>query len=87
MFQGVLSFHGNSGVTAFVEINAGGQMLAPGVSLWCGLLAEVLLTMVLIAVVLLAAVDTDGANSIAPLAIGFTVSALILCGLVSHSTV
>jgi len=67
-------------MTAFTSIAGGGQMLAEGVSSVQGLLCEAFLTFILITVVLLAAVDSEGNNALAPIAIGFTVVADIIAG-------
>jgi len=77
---GILGFTISTGETAFTSINGGGQMLGEGVTQMQGLLCECVLTFILLIVVLLAAVDTEGSNVLAPLAIGFTVVADILAG-------
>ena len=79
----MLSFNlpdGAGDVSAFNSINGGGQTLGEGVHTAQGLFCEAFLTFTLVLVVLCAAVDSDGTNILAPLAIGLTVVVDILAG-------
>jgi len=77
----LLNFGAENGAkTAFASINAGGQMLSAGVGVGSGLVCEIILTFILIITVLMAAVDTDGRNVLAPIGIGFAVIVDILAG-------
>ena len=80
VLQGALSFEVSENKTAFESISCGGQELGNGVNWQSGLLCEVVLTFALVTSVLNAAVDSDGKNVLAPLAIGFTVFVDILAG-------
>ncbi|MSP79426.1 MAG: MIP family channel protein, partial [Dehalococcoidia bacterium] len=53
--------------------NLGSHGLGNGVSVFGGLLAEILLTFTMVWIIFATAVDPKGLNNIAPLAIGFTV--------------
>ncbi|GFR99371.1 aquaporin-8-like [Elysia marginata] len=65
---------------AFVNISGGATLLGTNSTVEEGLLAEIVLTAILILTVLLTAVDPSTKSSLAPLAIGFAVIVCILAG-------
>ena len=67
-------------LTAYETILGGAHNLQSGVGPSQAILVETILTSILVLTVLLAAVDSEGKNSTAPVAIGLAVLVCILAG-------
>ena len=88
LHQGCLDYALNSTIpkpnetadTVYIQIAGGTTTLSPDITLWSAVLTEAVLTLMLVTVVLMVAVDTYSKNMLGPLAIGCTLAVSIFAG-------